>query len=49
MQLMELNHIDKVFYSPFLATFEDTESKGARVYGETAPCPNALKKSAGRF
>ena len=48
MQLMELNHIDKVFYSLFLATFEDTESKGARVYGEM-PQPNAPKKSAERF
>ena len=48
MKLMELIHIDKVFYSPFLATFEDTESKGARVYGETS-WPNALKKSVERF
>ena len=45
MQLMQLNYIDKVFYSLFLATFEGTESKGARVDGKT-PWPNALKKLA---
>ena len=48
MPLMELNHIDKVLYSPFLATFEDTESKGALVYGEMLR-PIALKKSTERF
>ena len=45
---MELKHVDKALYSPFLATFEDMESKGARVYGEM-PQPSALKKSSERF
>ena len=43
-----MESMGKVFYSPFLVTLADTDSKRARGYGETAR-PNALKKSAERF